>query len=1136
MVLDMWQGVCKKRDYPWFFMYYFLILLCLIFIYGCTESEENVFTENVVVTSLKDSGEGTLRWALETAAPGETITFDSDVFSPGTSQVIYVRTELPLLNQGNLSIIADSAVVIIDGLVADSNTRAGLVLNSNDNVVSGLQIRNFKNGAGILVDKGAQSNIIGPENIIYGNGTYGVYIAGDNSSGNTITRCSIYNNGIRGINISESAASHSAPVISDYNIERGLVRGTAVAESTVEFFSDRGGEGKIFEGNAVADENGNFELNIGSSFEGPRLTATATDENGSTSYFSEPTGVREIIVTNPEDSGDGSLRQVINDAQNGDIIVFDSDIFPPADPVTINVDRPYLLDRARYITIDASNAGVVLDGSSAMSDCFHIHSNGNMIMGLQIVNFEQGVGIVISGGASGNIIGGERSKGDSPLGQGNLISGNDTGIGIWDNGTSSNLVTGNLIGTDLSGEISYHNGANIDGVSIGHGAKDNIVGPNNIIAFNSANGIVVNGSSTVNNTITGNSIHGSGYRGIFLEGGNKGLPAPTIISFELESGFVQGQANPNSIVEIFSDYGSEGKIYEAMHVADEDGNFSITADRSFSGEGLTATITDPDGNTSSFSAPTSGSGTRPVLQAGNNNFLKALNTLPSNELADNRIGTLFDIVDEPGYLGWENQHFVDVINEIGMKRIRLLLDFGDSPMIDWSVRQESTRLTEKHISTIKAFHESGIEVMCGLIYWDIEADGKAYTSGYARFRDEQEIERFAQFARDTARQLKGNVSIYQLLNEPNIDLAGEHRFPSISLNSPQDYYDLLNEGNPEENIHLFRGIQQDVTLPDYINMASQVIPVIKAEDPEAKVAIGAVGGMQEGWHASINVGYLMGLLESDISALADVVTFHPLYNITPQNSEIQERYVYEPENMPPFGEVLAGVPWPPSADVVQNYYDNYPDFLREVRAKGEKSGFKGEIIVDEITYWHDQTGISLHYPAPPIYFTQNESAKYVSRAIIMHLGMDMTALVGGFSPEINFRETIVTKNLCTVMAGHEAIRMPLEIDTDYRPLAYATFRFPEGERMLAVWTDEVAKEEDPGVPAVVTFPGLQAKNVTGIDILNSVKQDLAFEISGDSTIIKDFMIKDYPMLLILDEPVHGPGYSETPGDGFVRLY
>ena len=78
--------------------------------------------------------------------------------------------------------------------------------------------------------------------------------------------------------------------------------------------------------------------------------------------------------------------------------------------------------------IDASNAGIILDGSNIGEDfvpCLQIISDGNAVRGLQFVNFAPSAGISLSGGAQHNLIGGDRHIGSGPLGQGNLASRGD---------------------------------------------------------------------------------------------------------------------------------------------------------------------------------------------------------------------------------------------------------------------------------------------------------------------------------------------------------------------------------------------------------------------------------------------------------------------------------------------------------------------------------------------------------------------------------------------------------------------------------------------------------------------------------------------------------------------------------------
>ncbi len=180
--------------------------------------------------------------------------------------------------------------------------------------------------------------------------------------------------------------------------------------------------------------------------------------------------------------------------------------------------------RQSNVTIDASDAGVILDGSRVVDEFangLEIVSNGNTIQGLQFTNFPPGVGIRLGHGAQYNTIGGDRSIGLGPIGQDNLMSYGDLGINIYGEGTSFNTIVGNLIGTDTAGRNDWgNNGA---GIGIGDGASHNIIGPDNIIAYNDDYGINMARESidfnwSVGNTITGNSIHNNGRGGIYLWG------------------------------------------------------------------------------------------------------------------------------------------------------------------------------------------------------------------------------------------------------------------------------------------------------------------------------------------------------------------------------------------------------------------------------------------------------------------------------------------------------------------------------------------------------------------------------------------------------------------------------------------
>ena len=276
-----------------------------------------------------------------------------------------------------------------------------------------------------------------------------------------------------------------------------------------------------------------------------------------------------IIVTSTADWGPGTLREALSQAPSGAFITFDPALFPPDDPTTIFILSALPELAQGQLTIDGSNAGIILDGSQAPRPepvtGLVVASRGNVIQGLQILHFSGG-GIIIARGAQDNTIGGDRTTGTGPSGQGNVISGNgETGVAILGAGTGNNVVSGNYIGTDISGSFAI---PNLRGVVISDGAAENIVGGNeegeaNVISGNEIDGLVIAGAATVGNKVTGNHIGisatgtvaiGNGACGVWLGEGTRhniiggGNPAErNVISGGKENGVVIDGSTHNTI-------------------------------------------------------------------------------------------------------------------------------------------------------------------------------------------------------------------------------------------------------------------------------------------------------------------------------------------------------------------------------------------------------------------------------------------------------------------------------------------------------------------------------------------------------------------------------------------------------------
>jgi hypothetical protein len=214
-------------------------------------------------------------------------------------------------------------------------------------------------------------------------------------------------------------------------------------------------------------------------------------------------------VTSVADSGPGSLRACLDNAVSGDRILFDPVVFPPVEPMTITLSSGLWIGQGG-VTLDASNAGVILDGSR-QNGSLTLASDENVVKGLQILNFPR-AGVHICCGAKHNVVGGDGSQGEGPTGEGNVISGNGlAGIYISDSGTMHNVVVGNLIGTDAMGTSTWGNGW--QGVGIENGASFNRIGgpepwERNIISGNGSDGVCIDShiGNTTGNVVVGNYI------------------------------------------------------------------------------------------------------------------------------------------------------------------------------------------------------------------------------------------------------------------------------------------------------------------------------------------------------------------------------------------------------------------------------------------------------------------------------------------------------------------------------------------------------------------------------------------------------------------------------------------------------
>lgn len=272
------------------------------------------------------------------------------------------------------------------------------------------------------------------------------------------------------------------------------------------------------------------------------------------------------------------------------------------------------------LPFDGSNNGVTVQGNYIGVDV-----TGNAA----VEQFSISSGIAISG--SNNVIGGLAA------GAQNVISGN--GVGIQFRGANvgspqGNVIQGNLIGLNAAATEAVPNGQG--GITFVDGSN-NIVGGTqsgaaNKIAFNGAHGVRVQ-TNSFQNSIRGNSIFSNDGLGIDLgvagvtandpgdvDGGSnnqQNFPVLTSVTPGANSTTIQGSLNstPNTTFQI-DFYSSaaldpsgngEGALFfnTTSITTDSNGNATINVTVPLplgTGRVVTTTATDPNGNTSEFSA------------------------------------------------------------------------------------------------------------------------------------------------------------------------------------------------------------------------------------------------------------------------------------------------------------------------------------------------------------------------------------------------------------------------------------------------------------------------------------------------------------------------------------------------------
>ncbi|MEO8435437.1 MAG: thrombospondin type 3 repeat-containing protein [Pyrinomonadaceae bacterium] len=602
-----------------------------------------------IVTNSGNAGTGSLRQAILCANlnPGpDTVSFNIPTSDPGfNGSVFTIRplSALPTLTDngttidgatqtlftgntnaagpeivlnGNPSVFFSAGLTIISGantinaLVINGFNNTGIVISgagASGNHITGCYIGTNASGSaavpntfdGIAITNLATNNVIGgttpqTRNVISGNSRSGVLLFSPGAN--------VFNNVIEGNFIGTNASGQFAV--------GNLMGVTLVWVTSNTIGGTAPGAGNLISGNSQEGihSNGSSSQTIQGNFIGTDVTGTAAIPNGflginmfTNNGFSSANnliggsvvGAGNLISGNQGTGigigGTGSDNNVIQGNRIGTDVGGSAALGNANGGISLGSANNLIggtSGTARNLISGNGGNGITIFGNTA---------TGNQVQGNFVGTNVTGNAAVPNGGHGVSINSGSNVVGGTSAAARNVISGNDAhGIRLITAGATLNLVQGNYIGTDASGNLALANGGN--GVVMTQGAAGNQIGgtapgAGNVVSGNVVSGIVCRGAGTSNNTIQGNFCGTDASGTAAIPNANDGIRFESGATDNLAGGTAPGARNIVS-----------GNLAHGVHIDDfpvEDGGPHLgTARNTVQGNliGTDASGTQPIGN------------------------------------------------------------------------------------------------------------------------------------------------------------------------------------------------------------------------------------------------------------------------------------------------------------------------------------------------------------------------------------------------------------------------------------------------------------------------------------------------------------------------------------------------------------
>ena len=529
--------------------------------------------------------------------------------------------------------------------VSVSGASSGTVVKGNyigTNAAGSAGIANgqFTTGSGVRVGTAGVTiggTAAGDGNVISGNNAYGIDVNGSTADG-TVVQGNLIGTDATGTAAIGNTLNAGIGVNSGKNTQIGGA--TAGARNVISGNGPGQADGILIQGTAAT---GNM---IRGNYIGTDVTGLAALGNGGDGVF--------IVGQNSNAVGGTGAGQsnVISDNNHGiEIAAGGSGNLIQGNYIGLNKDGTAALGNGGDGVLIQASPGNIVGGvapgarnvisanNAAGVDIVGSASTGTIVRGNLIGTDIGGTvdlgnatdGVSINGGIN-TVVGGTTAEAR------NIISGNNN-AGVFINAGNApapnNLVQGNRIGTDAAGTGALGN--TFDGVKVGGNAQNNtiggtVAGAGNEIAYNGTNGVLID--SGLGNSALSNSIHSNGSLGINLglddvtpndlddpdTGANNLQNYPALTSVVSGAygtslaGSLNSIASTTFTLQFFAnsscngpspfDYGEGATLLGSFNFTTNSGgdvNFSeFVPVGGFAGQSISATATDPAGNTSEF--------------------------------------------------------------------------------------------------------------------------------------------------------------------------------------------------------------------------------------------------------------------------------------------------------------------------------------------------------------------------------------------------------------------------------------------------------------------------------------------------------------------------------------------------------